>query len=319
MHRRGFTLIELLVVIAIIAILAAILFPVFAQAREKARQTTCLSNLRQLGTAFVMYRTDYDGQNPGPGDSGHCPAERRQPDWPYWMTGFTSRILGQWVPCYSVLMNGADPNSPVSQIWVIQGHVTRGVIFPYVKNADVYICPSDRRGREKRLSYSMNAVAGYIPEPVVERPAEFVQLIDEGETLNDGHFWAFAGTQVGDCPTINHSGGANFQFYDGHAKWIRARHTRSASAARTVPRYRAQALLLSQDSVPRIEQLRLSVSASALNAAARPSALVCGASDIPHAASAGNCPPTRKNWAIIAHTRRHLCRGEHLRLSSCWW
>jgi len=57
--RRGFTLIELLVVIAIIAILAAILFPVFAQAREKARQTSCLSNLKQSGTATLMYVQDF--------------------------------------------------------------------------------------------------------------------------------------------------------------------------------------------------------------------------------------------------------------------
>jgi prepilin-type N-terminal cleavage/methylation domain-containing protein/prepilin-type processing-associated H-X9-DG protein len=73
--RRGFTLIELLVVIAIIAILAAILFPVFAQAREKARAITCISNLKQIGTGVMMYVQDYDERYPTP--------EREYPDAPF--------------------------------------------------------------------------------------------------------------------------------------------------------------------------------------------------------------------------------------------
>src|SRR5947199_5029773 len=67
MRSRAFTLIELLVVIAIIAILAAILFPVFAQAREKARQATCQSNLKQIGTAFSLYLQDFDESFPNTG------------------------------------------------------------------------------------------------------------------------------------------------------------------------------------------------------------------------------------------------------------
>lgn len=72
--NRGFTLIELLVVIAIIAILAAILFPVFAQAREKARQASCQSNLKQLGLAFLQYAQDYDEVLPSPGGAAGAAA-----------------------------------------------------------------------------------------------------------------------------------------------------------------------------------------------------------------------------------------------------
>src|SRR5262245_11929306 len=73
-HHPGFTLIELLVVIAIIAILAAILFPVFAQAREKARAISCLSNFKQVGLAIEQYKTDNDGT------------------WPLWWNGDENHI-----------------------------------------------------------------------------------------------------------------------------------------------------------------------------------------------------------------------------------
>jgi prepilin-type N-terminal cleavage/methylation domain-containing protein len=84
-HRRshpGFTLIELLVVIAIIAILAAILFPVFAQARDKARQTMCLSNMKQIGTAMLLYVQDYDERFPS--------APASDVTWIFWIENYLS-------------------------------------------------------------------------------------------------------------------------------------------------------------------------------------------------------------------------------------
>ncbi len=85
MHRHGFTLIELLVVIAIIAILAAILFPVFARARESARKTSCASNVRQLGLAALMYAGDYDDCLP-------CDYYACNSSWTH------SRLVGQILP-----------------------------------------------------------------------------------------------------------------------------------------------------------------------------------------------------------------------------
>src|ERR1700722_16915261 len=99
MKRTGFTLIELLVVIAIIAILAAILFPVFAAAREKARQTSCASNLKQIGLAILQYAQDYDELYPAPiqcycAPGGDTPAATTAalaaaPSWDSTLNGFT--------------------------------------------------------------------------------------------------------------------------------------------------------------------------------------------------------------------------------------
>ena len=120
MNRKAFTLIELLVVIAIIAILAAILFPVFAQAREKARQAACISNLNQLGLATGMYVQDYD-----------------ETYYPHrWNSGPNSNPL-------IALTGGA--NSPISgaaltkTFWI-------SLLQPYVKNYQVWICPSNPNG-----------------------------------------------------------------------------------------------------------------------------------------------------------------------------
>ena len=109
-RRKAFTLIELLVVIAIIAILAAILFPVFASAREKARQASCQSNLRQLGMATLMYVQDYDETFPLY-QYNDC-------------QGFT---------CYQYWFALRTPSG-----W----DKTRGLLYPYMKNGQIQRCPS---------------------------------------------------------------------------------------------------------------------------------------------------------------------------------
>lgn len=117
---KGFTLIELLVVIAIIAILAAILFPVFAQAREKARGISCLSNAKQMATATVMYVQDYDEilwsyREVASGDQQYNP---------FWSSPYVANG-----PC-------AGASSGNRQFWDV-------LLYPYIKNYDIFKCPSN--------------------------------------------------------------------------------------------------------------------------------------------------------------------------------
>jgi prepilin-type N-terminal cleavage/methylation domain-containing protein/prepilin-type processing-associated H-X9-DG protein len=205
---KGFTLIELLVVIAIIAILAAILFPVFLSAREKGRQMRCLANMKQLAFGFRQYLTEY-GRFPGGAPLGD-------------LSGGKSN----WVlPIF-----GPAPN----RHGVKYVDVTKGAIYKYIKNKDVYMCPSDYKGFKDNfgLSYSMNAYLGAefgqgrLSESDIKKPTRTVVLIDEGsgarnkdtgviDAICDGYFGAWV-----DVPTDVHVGGCNFAFCDMHVKWI---------------------------------------------------------------------------------------------------
>lgn len=131
--RRAFTLIELLVVIAVISVLAAFLFPVFGRARESARRTSCLSNVRQLGQAFLMYAGDNDETLPNAADGPE--GEGRSGGWIFFShfpANDTQAKRGAFEPA-------------------------SGGLYPYLKGAQAYVCPSDSEGRLSGNSYAANS------------------------------------------------------------------------------------------------------------------------------------------------------------------
>lgn len=163
MHRtkNGFTLIELLVVIAIIAILAAILFPVFASAREKARQAACMSNLNQLGLAFLQYSQDFDELFPSPG--GGSSSHPDEDAWDY----LTKNSSGQ---IYSPVLDNYLKNRNTSAIQVFDcPDITLFPYGPFTGSNYIYEYPRTYAMNQYLRSPGYTS-AGYSPKTLVKNP-----------------------------------------------------------------------------------------------------------------------------------------------------
>jgi len=237
-NKRAFTLIELLVVIAIIAILAAILFPVFAQAREKARAITCLSNSKQIGTAHMMYGQDYDETL----IPWFVPTGLPRDDWrhdllswaqnlqPYIKNGapvdppagYTSaNPIGMLVcPSFNATLlrdtgNRADCDGAgaldtyLPALWY---HAHYGIGFGAAGGSCTYADPHMYMAGSDVRTLTM-AMA------LVSRPAESALISDGFTGVMPNGLHSF-GTTMGCEAAESHQGGGNFTFVDGHAKRI---------------------------------------------------------------------------------------------------
>jgi len=196
MKRKGFTLIELLVVIAIIAILAAILFPVFAKAREKARQATCLSNLKELGLSTLMYVQDYDEMYP-----------TTWFDWPY---GRLTYVV-PYVKNTGIMKCPDDPLTPIAAGYPAVSYAINAgsdychTLCGYFNGASI-------------VSHAASLAS-------VKSPASVLMMCDINPEYNVNDYGEFISSFYPSVPRNLepgiHTDGMNFNFADGHSKWYR--------------------------------------------------------------------------------------------------
>jgi prepilin-type N-terminal cleavage/methylation domain-containing protein/prepilin-type processing-associated H-X9-DG protein len=225
-RKRGFTLIELLVVIAIIAVLMAILMPALNRAREQGKRSVCLSNLRQLTMAWIMYADDNDDKLVS-GDTGEYS----------WHQNETSWVLKDWA-ANTTLQQKRDA-------------ILKGALYPYCKDIRLYRCPTVRIQEGVLRTYScvdsMNcaALSGVgtgavmikrrmsIPNPTYR----FVYLDDGGAGAAHMGGWTVYVQEERwwDPPPVRHGDGTNFSFADGHSDYVKWRDQRTIEFGNRVP------------------------------------------------------------------------------------
>jgi prepilin-type N-terminal cleavage/methylation domain-containing protein len=250
---RGFTLIELLVVIAIIAILAAILFPVFAQAREAARKASCTSNMKQIGLAIQSYCTDYDETYP-PSQAGPNSANASWPTilFPYVKNegvftcpsgerGLTSRDLGG-----GVVQNycGITDTNFIPNMFNLHGDGSTlglGLVnkLSYGRNlipTNAWTTAGFTGGNKS--GFAIGGTTSGIPEAMVEQPATTIHIMDAWTTqcyqgnsirgiqaeIRTDHFNNNTASKV----AYRHNNGFLALYGDGHAKWLKWGSTKAA-------------------------------------------------------------------------------------------